>query len=177
MNEFLSSGRVITHNKYNRLMLIACLDTLFELPIAIVDVVTNIVKGKDSSLNQPYISWKNVHDGAGGNIPGSSLNSILQEPASEWSTNKWEVFTLKWNEWIYVLHAIIFFSVFGTTPEMRQYYRSAFWFIPERLGYKKRRVSEVETVSDVAFNSNPAGNRPTANRCVGCNLHIWMRIE
>ncbi len=52
-------------------------------------------------------------------------------------------------------------------PEMRQYYRSAFWFIPERLGYKRRRVSEAETVSDVSFNSNPGQQtetRFTANR-------------
>ncbi len=71
------------------------------------------------------------------------------------------------NELFYVLHAVIFFSVFGTTPEMRQHYRTVFWFIPERLGYKRPRLSEVETVSDVAFNLNPGqqvGNRPTANR-------------
>ncbi len=63
--------------------------------------------------------------------------------------------------------ALMFFGVFGTTPEMRQYYRSAVWFIPERLGYKRQCVSEVETVSDVAFNSNPglqAEYRPAANR-------------
>ncbi len=99
MNEFLSSGRGITHNKYNRLMIIACLDTLFNLPVLIVILVTNILVGKDSFLNYPYISWKNVHDGAGGLFPGSSLSSILQEPAGEWSTDKWEVVLVKWNEW------------------------------------------------------------------------------
>ncbi len=175
MNEFLTSSPDLTRNKYNRLMVIACLDTIFNLPILFIDIITTILQGKDASLNYPYISWKNVHDGAGGNFPGSSLSSIMQIPASEWSTNGWDVFTVKWNAWVYVLHAIIFFSVFGTTPEMRNHYRSAFWFVPERLGYKRRRVSEVETVSDVAFNSNPAqqaGNRAAGNRLVSCNLRI-----
>ncbi len=129
-------------------------------------IVTQILQGKDSSLNNPYISWKNVHDGAGGNLPGLSLSSILQVPASAWGVDAWGVFTTKWTEWLYVLHAVMFFSVFGTTPEMRQFYRSAVWFIPERCGYKRRRVSEVETISDVAFNSNPGqltGNPRTGN--------------
>jgi len=167
MNEFLSSSRDITHSKYTRLIVIACLDTLFNLPVLITILITDILRGKDDSLNYPYISWKNVHDGAGGTAPGFSLGTILQTTASEWSSDPWSVFNTKWNEWIYVLHAIMFFLVFGTTPEMRHYYRSIFWFLPERLGYKRRRVSEVETVSDVAFESNPGqqvGNRPAANR-------------
>ncbi len=167
MNEFLSSNRDITHSKYSRLMVIVCLDTLSNFPVLITIIVTDILEGEDSGLNYPYISWKNVHDGAGGTFPGLSLSSIVQTPASEWSADRWDVFVLKWDEWVYVLQAIIFFSVFGTTPEMRQYYRSAFWFIPERLGYKRRRVSEAETVSDVSFNSNPGQQtetRFTANR-------------
>jgi len=77
------------------------------------------------------------------------------------------VFITKWDEWVYVLHAVVFFVVFGTTPEMRQYYWSVLWFIPERCGYKRRRNSEVETLSDVAFNSNPVPgmqNGPTGRR-------------
>jgi len=180
MNEFLSSSRDITHSKYSRLIAIACLDTIFSLPVLITSTITNILEGKDNTLNYAYISWKNVHDGAGGNLPGLSLSSIVQTPASAWSADPWSVFVVKWDEWIYVVHALIFFSVFGTTPEMRQYYRSAFWFIPARLGYKKPRSSEVETVSDVAFNSNPgqqAGDRPTANRRCGSLSFLETTID
>lgn len=145
-------------------MLIACLDTFFNLPVVIAGLVTDGLQGKGDPLNYPYVSWKYAHDGA---FPGLSLSSIEVTPASAWSADKWEVFTTKWNEWIYVLHAVTFFAVFGTTPEMRRYYRRAAWFIPERCGYKRRQVSEVETLSDVAFNSNTgqqAGSRrPGAN--------------
>jgi len=180
MDEFLSSSQDITHNKYNRLMIIACLDTLLNVPVTIILLATDIRRGKLSSLNYPYISWKNVHNGEGGIVPGASLSSILQIPASEWDTDKWVFFTVRWDEWVYVLHAIIFFSAFGTTPEMRKYYRSAFWFIPERCGYKRRQITEVATMSDVAFNSNPGqqeGNRPTANRRRGSLSFLETTID
>lgn len=168
MDEFLSSSQDMTHNRYYRLMVIACLDTAFNLPVLLVIVVTSIARGKEDGLNYPYISWKNVHDEEGGLAPGLSLSSIPQDPASVWSTDNWLVFGLKWDEWVYVLHAVMFFGVFGTTPEMRSYYRAAFWFIPRRLGYKRPRVaSEEDTVSDVAFTSNPdqqVKGRTAANR-------------
>ena len=56
MNEFLSSGRDMTHNKYYRLIVIACFDTLFNLPVLIITFATDIAGGKNTSLNYPYIS-------------------------------------------------------------------------------------------------------------------------
>ncbi len=167
MNDFLSSGRNMTRNKYNRLMVIACLDTAFNVPMLIINFISDILRRRESPLNHPYKSWENVHDDEGGLEPGLSLSSIVQTPARAWSTTTWNVFALKWDEWVYVLHAIIFFSVFGTTPEMRQYYRSAFWFIPKRCGYKIRSSPKVETLPDIAFNPNPGQqvvNQPTVNR-------------
>jgi len=157
MKMCLAGSRDISLNKYKRLMLIVLLDTFCNLPVFAVVVMTSIVQGSASPLDHPYISWKNVHDGAGGSMPGLSLNSIVQVPASEWSLDAWSVFLVKWGEWFYVLHAILFFSVFGTTPEMRQHYTSVFWFLPERIGYKRNRYpdSEVQTLSDISFDSNP----------------------
>jgi len=157
MNEFLSSTKDdVTAMRYKRLMLIACLDTFFNLPLLIVIVVTNITAGSQTAENYSYKNWRNVHDGAGGTAPGLSFSSIITVPASEWTnTGGWPIFEVKWSEWIYVLHALAFFSVFGTTPEMQRYYVSALWFIPERCGYRRQRVSEVQSISDVAFNSNP----------------------
>lgn len=150
-------------------MAIACLDTAFNLPVLILTTVLSIVSGSNDALNFPYISWKNVHDGAGGNYLGMSLSSIVPVPASEWSANGWIVFNVKWNEWLYVVHAIIFFGAFGTTPEMRRHYLAALWFIPERCGYQRRPVSEEKTLPDVAFRINPGlqmADRAVVNRWV-----------
>jgi len=76
-------------------MAIACLDTIFKLPMTMIIVIMSILPGKENSLNYPYINWKNVHDGAGGNLPGLSLGSIQQTPVSEWSSDPWSVFTIK----------------------------------------------------------------------------------
>ena len=156
MQEFFSSGQDITRNRYNRLMMVACLDTLFNVPVLVTIVVTQISKGSDSSLNYPYISWKNVHEGVGGQLPGYSLSSILQTPASLWSMDKWDVFNVKWDEWVYVLHAVIFFGVFGTTPEMQHFYQSVLFFIPKRCGYKKHCVPKQSSgaISEIAFDSD-----------------------
>ncbi len=62
---------------------------------------------------------------------------------------------------IYVVHRSYVFIVFGTTPEMRTMLPIRVLVHTEWLGYKRRRVSEVETVSDVAFNSNPAQQTET----------------
>ncbi|KLO06012.1 STE3-domain-containing protein [Schizopora paradoxa] len=142
MGEYLSSNQDITTNKYKRLMAIALLDTIFNLPVLIIILVASIASGKNSPLNSPYLS------------------TILQTSASSWSTSGWTVFDVKWDEWLYVLHAVIFFSVFGTTPEVRHYYRLALWFVPERFGYKQHRASVEETVSDLVF-------EPSATQRVG----------
>lgn len=167
MNEFLSSSQEITSNKYTRLMIIVCLDTLINLPVLVTVFVSSILQGDDNALNFPYVSWKNVHDGAGGNLPGITLGSIIQVPASEWSTDGWSVFSTKWDEWLYVIHAVIFFCVFGTTSEMRRYYRRVFWLMPERLGYKGPDTSVERTLPEIAFNcisDRPAQKHPLGHR-------------
>ncbi|KLO06015.1 STE3-domain-containing protein [Schizopora paradoxa] len=158
MDEFLSSGQGITRSKYNRLMIVACMNTIFNLPPTITIIAVNIALGNESSMNSPYISWKNVHEGVGGHRPGFSLSSIEKTPASEWSTNAAGLFSVKWNEWILVVLALAFFAIFGTTPEMCRSYRSAFWFIPKYLGYKRRQGLVVETISDVAYSSTATRN-------------------
>ena len=155
MKGYFSTSRELTYNRYNRLMVIAYLDFLFNLPVLIISLVTSILEGRSSPLNFPYISWKNVHDGEGGNAPGLSLSSVLQVPARTWGKETWGVFDVKWDEWLYVVHAIVFFCVFGTTPEMRRYYRFLFHFVPYRHGFRKCNISGSDTISNIRFISNP----------------------
>ncbi|KLO09467.1 STE3-domain-containing protein [Schizopora paradoxa] len=56
MNEFLTTNRNVTHSKYYRLMVIACLDTIFNLPVAITLLLMEIIKGRAYGLDSPYIS-------------------------------------------------------------------------------------------------------------------------
>jgi len=166
MDEFLSSGQDVTHNKYTRLTIIACLDTLVNLPVSVAILAFNIAEGKTDTYNFPYVSWGNVHNGSGGKFPGFTLSSVFQESADVWMASRFGSFAVKWTEWFYVFHGLVFFAAFGTTPEMCQYYRSAFWFLPERLGYERRRLLEEQSTSDISFNSNrtQGQTRPADNR-------------
>jgi len=141
LNENLSSSTTTTPSRYNRLMLITCLDTISNFPIMLGGLLQDALVGSSGSANHPFVSWSNVHDGEAGLLPGDSLSTILQTPASEWSMNKWTVLNTKWNEWIYVVQAIIFFAVVGTTPEMGRVVR-------RMLCLSSKRSSESDSRSD-----------------------------
>lgn len=121
---------------YRRKYLITCIDILLNLPSALVVLASEVTSGKEGAYNTPYVSWHNVHHDLGGLDPGVSLSTIDQVPASEWSTNRFSVFGVKWNEWIYVAHALTFFAVFGTTPNMKEHYVCVLMYIPRKLGFR-----------------------------------------
>lgn len=162
VNEALSRSSASSNNafSYKRMVLMACIDTAFNLPTLLVASVVEITAGGESSVNQPFISWNNVHHNAGGLLPGASLSTILQEPANDWSSSRYSVFSEKWNEWYYVAHAIVFFALFGTTPNMRVWYAEMFFYIPRKLGYKAIVLEDATNGSVIDFASNPNVGRP-----------------
>ncbi|KLO14128.1 fungal pheromone STE3G-protein-coupled receptor [Schizopora paradoxa] len=151
MNEVISSQTNATPNKYIRVMVVTCLNLLFDLPVLVIIVVTHAVQGHTETMNFPFYSWEFIHD---------TLNMIVETDASMWGApgRGWQVFENKWNEWIYVLQAIVFFCVFGTTPEARRRYRCALSWVLEKTRLKKKAPSKEE--SDMVFNSNPARPNP-----------------
>ncbi len=153
MNEVLSSHSDVTQNKYIRVMTITCLTLLLDLPALIVLVATKLIEGQESDINHSYRSWAFIHDG--------SLSKILQTTAHEWGGDKWQVFNVKWNEWMYVLHAMVFFSIFGTTPESLRRYRSAISCVLESIGLKKK-TQATAGASEIMFSSNPPPRRQPA---------------
>ena len=156
MNEFLSSNQEFSFSRYTRLLLVACLDILMNLPIQVIIMVIDIAGGSENSLNLPYVSWSYVH---------SEFSTIVTIPASVWSRDRMSFFTVKWNAWLYVFHATIFFAVFGTTGEMRAMGRrwarvaiSPLYYVLPCLSHApSRRKSIVKTavLPSIAFTSNP----------------------
>ncbi|KLO11429.1 STE3-domain-containing protein [Schizopora paradoxa] len=159
VNEHLSSNATITAFQYKRLMLITCLDTISNFPVMLGGLLQDALVGSSGAANQPYVSWTNVHDGEGGTLPGTSLSTIQQTPASVWSTDKWTVLYLKWNEWIYVVQAIIFFAVVGTTPELGCFVRKMLCLSPKRPSADSSVEGGRRTMSTVVFRSSITGDR------------------
>lgn len=111
---------------YLRLLSILSLDFVINVPLVVVALVNVALAGSQSTANLPYGNWNEVHHAFGG------FGNITTATAEEWSSSgKWIVFTVKWDEWVYVLHALVFFGVFGTTPEMVVRARNGFWLATE----------------------------------------------
>ncbi|KLO14134.1 fungal pheromone STE3G-protein-coupled receptor [Schizopora paradoxa] len=154
MNEVISYQTNVTPNKYTRVMVATYLTLLIELvdfaTFALIFTV-HLVLGHESTYNYPYFSWNFIHD---------TLSYIIQTSASNWGAagNEWQIFQYKWDEWVYVLHAIVFCCIFGTTQEARRRYRFAFHFILRDTGLGGMRTHEV--MSNIIFNSNPGRPKP-----------------
>jgi len=163
-NRSTSSGNsALSPGNFKRLLIMTLLDTIINLPILITSFAKCILAGKNNFANYPYKSWDYVHNGAGGVFPpGTSLGTIVQVPASEWSQDKWFFTNVKWIEWVYVLHAVIYFLVFGTMPKLRRLYVDAFWTIWRWLGCPSRAPrNQVRHVSSaIHFGRNTAEGVP-----------------
>ncbi|KLO18433.1 fungal pheromone STE3G-protein-coupled receptor [Schizopora paradoxa] len=138
--------------KHLRIMTIASLTLLLDLPLLAASLATSLAaSASQSHSSHPYPYA--IHTST-----SSSRGTITQTPASKWGGNGGAlgVFTVKWLEWIYVLHALIFFAIFGTTPEATRRHRSAFRWVVGWVICKKRNKLQSRTVSsEIVFNSNP----------------------
>lgn len=159
MNEVLSSHPDVTRNKYIRVMIFTFLNFLLNVPVNIALLV--LVATGTGAFNGPYRSWASVH---------AHFNDIPQITAQEWGSDKLAVFLVKAGEWAYVLEAICFFAIFGTTPEARRRYHSALSCILIKFGLKKEQSSPA--LSDIMFCSNSPG-RPQLGGCV--LRRIWHK--
>ncbi|KLO13321.1 STE3-domain-containing protein [Schizopora paradoxa] len=163
-------------SSYKRKMVIVCFDTAFNLPPLLYSVIQDILAGKENPSNASYRSWHAVHHGeAGLSHPEWGVDTILQYPASVWSKGRWAVLAIKWEEWIFVAHAVVFFAVFGTTTDMKDLVRNCVRGLGRTLRRKKsseqgmKQMGRADNSNFVAFNSIPSA-RPVPRRS---SLSMW----
>ncbi|KLO14136.1 fungal pheromone STE3G-protein-coupled receptor [Schizopora paradoxa] len=150
VNENLATHPEVIPNRYHRVMAIACLTLILDLPVCVLVVTTRLLAGGESDLNNPYRSWSFVRDG--------SFSQIFQTTAKEWGSDKWLVFTVKWNEWSYVMHAIVFFIIFGTTLEARTRYWNVYSYVTSL--FRPGKDGHVLGTSDIVFSSRFSHRQP-----------------
>lgn len=139
--------------KYTRIIVIASLDTVINAPVLLFCIVQRIVLGGEATRHNSQL---------GPHL--SAYKTILQVPASEWGAGRRGILDVKWTEWVYVVHAIIFFAVFGTTPAMVRGYRDVLAFIGGKMGFTRGVEEERQELSKITFKSNPrAGNLSNGN--------------
>lgn len=129
MNEFLGSNSHISRSTFFRIMVLGCLDIILILPINIIAIVGDAKQGPLSF----WAGWSTVHTG---------FSEIPAESTEEWMSAFWDDFFVRYNEWINVALAVIFFMLFGLTGEARGKYKSVFWTVAGLVGLKPK--GEVE---------------------------------
>lgn len=140
MSDLLDSFNAeLNQSQFFRMFALGSLDTFITLPIAIIDMVANII------ANIPefsfYQGWSFIHSDWG----------IFLIPKSTWSTSKWGVASVHWNEWIGPFFALIFFALFGLTPEARKGYCKLFRLITGPYGAMRERNTTEEEFKDIVF--------------------------
>ena len=115
VNEFLDSNGSLSHGHYRRLILLSCVDVILTIPIGIYGCIIFLV---DNNVSWSYPGWDFVH---------ADFSEIFVLTTSDWQSNILDNISVRWNQWICPVCALIFFSFFGLTNEMRQRYKSFFW--------------------------------------------------
>ena len=142
MNEFLSSGGSINHSAYFRVLALGCLDILVTLPIGILNLAVDI---KENEIVF-YQGWSAIHT----DWEPFGVTKRM------WATTPFGTFDVKWNDWVSVYFALVFFALFGLTAEARAKYMRALYFVLQPLGIKP--ATKEPELSTVMFGSQNAGN-------------------
>lgn len=140
----------LNQSQFFRMFALGCFDSLITLPISLMTLVVNIAG--NGPRFKFYQGWTAIHSGW----------EPLIVPKSIWSTSKWVVVSVHWDEWISPFWALVFFSLFGLTSEARQGYRGLFQFIGRPFGIKQRANTE-EGLPDVVFQSGRGTNATLAS--------------
>ena len=121
-NAVLSSNTSgnITSNRFLRLMCLASVEVLFNIPVAIYGIVLQC-----RFPIQPYISWENVH---------FEFSAVQEIPSVIWRSDRQTEINVEFQRWVIVFCAFVFFTFFGFADEARKNYRYAFQSVAKRVG-------------------------------------------
>lgn len=143
MDEYLSNGATgsMSRGSYFRVMALASMDILLTLPISVLVLIT----GKVNTKLAVWPGWALLHNDW----------APIRLPASFWIPKFWLNFSIRWDEWINPMFALVFFLIFGLTEEARGMYRSAFFVVQRVFGYERNVKPERSSIAFESFQANP----------------------
>jgi pheromone a factor receptor len=154
-NAILSShGNNITSNRFIRLMCLASVEVIFNIPLAAYGISVQV----HFSPLFPYISWENVHE---------NFSRVDQFPTVIWRSNKDYEIAVELQRWAVVFCAVVFFIFFGFADEARKNYRSAFQSVAKRVG-----LSTGSSSYGTGINSSDYGFDGMKSKAIGSSGKI-----
>ncbi|KAJ7278694.1 pheromone A receptor-domain-containing protein [Mycena rebaudengoi] len=118
----LTNNSALTPNRYFRLMALASLELLFNIPLSSYGLYLSASR---EPIN-PWVSWANTH---------ADFGFVGQVPAILWRSDPHTRATVELSRWAGVICALVFFAFFGFAAEARKHYALAFWAVAKRLGF------------------------------------------
>ncbi|KAJ7611071.1 putative fungal pheromone GPCR, STE3-type [Mycena polygramma] len=112
----------LTPNRYFRLMALASLELVLNLPLATYGLYLTASRSRIA----PWVSWADTH---------ADFFAINQVPALFWRADGHTQATVELSRWAGVICALAFFAFFGFAAEARKHYRMAFWAVGKRMGF------------------------------------------
>lgn len=140
------------------MLALGCFDMFITLPI---QVIALFISAMDSAPFRFYNGWTYIHSDWGPNL----------EPQSLWSTSKWTVFIVHWDEWLYPFFALVFFTLFGLTPENRKGYRRFFRVLCRPFGTKHVVITD-EVLLEVVFKSGKGADASYTSKSFSAT--VWV---
>ena len=132
-SQFITSNTSLTINRYFRLMSLATIELLFNIPLSVYGLYLNIT-------GRPFYKWKSWAD------IHSGWYTIDVYPAKLWRSNQQMVVNFELSRWSLIFCALIFFAFFGFADEARKNYRAAYWAVAKRFGITPQSASSGSKV-------------------------------
>lgn len=139
-NYLESQDAQISQGDFYRMFALGLIDSLLTLPITTFKLTLSFLEvGTQFSF---YQGWTLIH---------SDWEPALV-PKRIWSTYKWIVVVEHWSNWTGPFTAVVFFSLYGLTPEARKGYHRFFRLMRKPFGVKQAE-SPVDELPGIVFNS------------------------
>ncbi|KIY64604.1 STE3-domain-containing protein [Cylindrobasidium torrendii FP15055 ss-10] len=111
-NQFLSSTSGINRNRYFRLLALASVELLVNIPVSSFGLYLNTTRG---SIH-PWVSWEDTH---------YDWFAVRQVPSFVWRADSSMVTVVELQRWAPVFISFVFFGFFGFADEARKSYKAA----------------------------------------------------
>ncbi|KAH6890859.1 pheromone receptor, partial [Coprinopsis sp. MPI-PUGE-AT-0042] len=136
-----SHNSSITISRYFRLMSLATLELIINLPITSYGLYLNA-----SRPIYHWVSWADIH---------FQFNIIDAFPRLLWGSSNRTVVTLELNRWLVVFCAFLFFGFFGFADEARKNYSKALLGLKNLLGFKPSPAGVSEKNAGFMYPASP----------------------
>ncbi|KAF6749922.1 pheromone receptor [Ephemerocybe angulata] len=126
-SQLVTSNSGMSISRYLRLMALAMVDMLFNVPLGIFVIVI----GTGGRGPAKWVSWEDTH---------FDFSRVEQYPAMFWrsSANIQGEISVELTRWLPVFCSFIFFALFGFASEAQKQYRKAFWAVAKPLGVQPK---------------------------------------